>query len=221
MKMIGRNVVVKRDANKCVMRKSDVDVKALLLGKSGRILSKKEDGTGAVGYVFLFLIMLVMVIATLYLAQVAKLMTHQHHVDDSLTDAVLASLVADDIYYFETCERGNTVVRFKDKDDSYDIFVDCMNDAVADTDDFYYNFHFDTFICYEVEGSVVTITEYMGDAGNERTTTGRLGYVVTPDGVTVKDTSAYGKIRFDIKNIIDESLITKTRDIYCTLEINN
>jgi hypothetical protein len=31
-------------------------------------------------------------------------MTQQHHIDDSLADSVLASLVADDTYYFETDE---------------------------------------------------------------------------------------------------------------------
>lgn len=56
---------------------------------------------------------LMMVVLTLYLAQVARLMTHQHHVDDSLADSVLASLVADDIYYFETYEMtGTPVIRF-------------------------------------------------------------------------------------------------------------
>ena len=43
---------------------------------------------------------------------------------------------------------------------------------------------------------------------------------VRPKGERVKETSAYGRVRFDIKNIIDGSFITKTKDIYCTLEIN-
>ena len=66
-----------------------------------KMIVKKKKATGAIGYVVMFTLALMMVVLTLYLAQVARLMTHQHHVDDSLADSVLASLVADDIYYFE------------------------------------------------------------------------------------------------------------------------
>jgi hypothetical protein len=185
-------------------------------------IKKKEQASGAVGYVFLFLIVLILVILTLYLGQVAKLMTHQHHVDDSLADAVLASLVADDVYYFETYERtGTPVIRFQSVDNSHTIFTDCMRDAIADTSGFYYNFSFDSYICYEVEGTNIRITTYSGDGGTKRVTTGRVGSVRAPTGEMVSVTSAYGKVRFDIENIIDKSLITKTKDIYCTLEINN
>ena len=186
------------------------------------MILKKRQATGAFGYLFLFMTVMVVVIITLYLAQVSKLMTHQHHVDDSLADAVLASLVADDIYYFETYEKtGTPVIRFRDIDESYRIFKDCMMDAVSETDGFYYNFKFDTFICYEVEGSNVTITEYASDAGYKHVSTGRVGTVRAPTGEVVSETSAYGRVRFDIKNVINSNLVTKTKDIYCTLEINN
>ena len=56
---------------------------------------KKKAATGSMGYVVMFTMALLMVVLTLYMAQVARLMTHQHHVDDSLADSVLASLVAD------------------------------------------------------------------------------------------------------------------------------
>ena len=69
-----------------------------------KMIVKKKKTTGAIGYVVMFTLALMMVVLTLYLAQVARLMTHQHHVDDSLADSVLASLIADDIYYFETYE---------------------------------------------------------------------------------------------------------------------
>lgn len=184
-------------------------------------ISKKKQATGAMGYLFMFMTVLVLVIITLYMAQVSKLMTHQHHVDDSLADAVLASLVADDVYYFETYEMtGTPVVRFRDKDESYAIFKDCMNDAVASTDGFYYNFGFDTFICYEVEGNMVKVTEYAGDGGYKHVSTSRVGVVRAPTGELVKETSAYGRVRFAIKSIINGDLITKTKDIYCTLEVN-
>ena len=65
---------------------------------------KKKEATGAVSYVMLFTMALLMVIITFYLLSVANLMSIQHDVDDALADAVLASLVADDVYYFETYE---------------------------------------------------------------------------------------------------------------------
>lgn len=185
------------------------------------VLKKKEAGS-AIGYVVLFTVALLMVVLTLYLAQVAKLMTHQHHIDDSLADSVLASLVADDVYYFETGEMtGTPVIRFQNVDESQRIFMDCMNDAIADTDGFYYNFAFDEFICYEVEGSSIKVTSYSGAAGTRSIRSGSVGSVRTPDGEVVRETSAYGKVKFDIKSIIDGSFITKAKDMYCTLEINN
>lgn len=185
------------------------------------VLKKKAAGS-AIGYVVMFTVALLMVVLTLYLAQVAKLMTHQHHIDDSLADATLASLVADDVYYFETEEMtGTPVIRFLRVDESHRIFMDCMNDAIADTKGFYYNFAFDEYICYEVEDGNVKITSYSGATGTKSIRTGRVGSVSTPGGEIVRETSAYGKVKFDIKNIIDGSYITKTKDIYCTLEINN
>ena len=185
------------------------------------IVLKKKEATGALGYVVMFTMALLMVILTLYMAEVAKLMTHQHHVDDSLADSVLASLVADDIYYFETYEMtGTPVIRFQDVDESHKLFVDCMTDAIGETSGFYYNFAFDSYICYEVEGSQVRITTYSGPSGSKIVSYGRLGSVKSPKGNVVKETSAYGRVKFDIKSIIDGSFITKTKDIYCTLEIN-
>ena len=99
--------------------------------------------------------------------------------------------------------------------------MDCMNDAIADVDGFYYNFSFDDFICYEVEGSTITIKEYSGASGTRSVRTRSVGTERAPTGEVVSVTSAYGKVRFDIKNIINGNLITKTKDIYCTLEINN
>ena len=183
------------------------------------MLAAKRKATGSAGYIVMFTTVLILAIVTVYMAQVAKLMTHQHHVDDALADSVLASLVADDVYYFETLETvGTPVVRFDDVDESYDIFKDCMMDAVSGTNGFYYNFSIDSFSCYEVEGSNIRITTFGN--GVRSVTTGRVGEVRAPTGEIVTKTSAYGKVRFDIKSILDGSYVTKTKDIYCALEIN-
>lgn len=184
-------------------------------------IKKKHEATGSIGYCLLFGLAIIMVIVTMYMMQTSKLMTHQHDIDDALADSALASLVADDVYYFETYERSGTpVIRFRDREEAHNNFVSCMNAAVSNTTDFYYNFTYVSFIEYEVEGNVVTITTYSGNGGVRTISSGTKGVVKTPEGTVVKDTSAYAKVQFDIKSILDGSYITKYRDIYCTLEIN-
>lgn len=186
-----------------------------------QLMKKKKEATGAIGYCLLFGMAIIMVITTMYLMQASKLMTHQHEVDDALADSALASLVADDVYYFETYERtGTPVLRFWDKEEAHNNFVACMNAAVSNTNGFYYNFTYVSFIEYEVEGNTVTITTYSGNGGVRTISTGTKGVIKTPQGKVVTETSAYAKVQFDIKSILDGSFITKYRDIYCTLEIN-
>lgn len=184
------------------------------------MIKRKKKASSSIGYTFLFFIVMLMFVVSMYMTQVAKLMTHQHHITDALTDSVLASLVADDVYYFETFEEtGTPVVRLRDVSESYSIYKDCMTDAISGTEGFYYNFKFDTFICYEVEGSSIKITTY-NENGNKTVVSGSIGSVRAPTGELITKTSAYGKVRFDIQSILDGSLVTKTKDIYCALEIN-
>lgn len=185
------------------------------------IIRKKKKATGSIGYCLLFGLAIIMVIVTMYMMQASKLMTHQHDIDDALADSALASLVADDVYYFESYEStGTPVIRFRNNEEAHNNFVSCMNAAVSNTQGFYYNFAYVSFIEYEVEGNRVTITTYSGNGGIRSISSGTLGVVRTPSGKIVQDTSAYAKVQFDIKSILDGSYITKYRDIYCTLEIN-
>ena len=51
----------------------------------------------------------------------------------------MASLVVDEEYYFVTSEmNGSPVIRFKDRDDSYSVYKECMMAAVSNTEGFYY-----------------------------------------------------------------------------------
>ena len=187
----------------------------------GRFVCKKKDATGAIGYCILFGLALILVITTMYIAMASKLMSEQHTIDDALSDSVLASLVADDVYYFETAESyGYPVVRFRNREESYNNYMACMRDAISNTEGFYYNFEYTTFIEYEVEDSQVRITTYSGNGGARSTSYGRVGSVKTPAGEVVRKTSAYAKVTFDLKSILDDSYIRKTRDIYCALKIN-
>ncbi len=183
-------------------------------------LKIKKPAIGAMSYALVFFLIMVVAITSIYLLQMARLMTQQHHIDDALADAVLASLVADDEYYFETDEAGEAIIRLDSVDESYAIFVDCMKDAVADTEDFYYNFTFEEFITYEVSGSTVTITTYTGNSGTKKVTTGKLGEVCAPTGKVVEYTSAYGRVSFDLRSILSGMYVGKSKDIYCTIKEN-
>lgn len=185
------------------------------------VICKKKGASATPSYVMMFTLVMIFMVVVLYLASVARLMTHQHHIDDSLTDSVLASLVADDTYYFETDELEDPpTVKFANVNTSFSLYKECMDAAISETPGFYYNFQYDEFICYEVDHSTVKITTFTGSGSAKSVATGRLGVVKTPKGNAVRETSAYARVRFDIKNIIDGSFITKTKDIYCTLEIN-
>lgn len=185
------------------------------------VICKKKRASAAPSYVMMFTLVLIFMVVVLYLASVARLMTHQHHIDDSLADSVLASLVADDTHYFETDELEDPpTVRFANVNNSFSLYKECMDAAISETPGFYYNFKYDEFICYEVDHNTVIITTFTGSGGAKSVTAGRLGVVKTPKGNIVRETSAYARVRFDINNIIDGSFITKTKDIYCTLEIN-
>ena len=94
-----------------------------------------------------------------------------------------------------------------------------MKDAIESKEKFYGNIQYPVFICYEVEGEEVTVTTFHASGGRSRIN-GVLGDVVTPTGKTVKETSAYGKVTFDLSSLIGGDPIEKSRDLYCTLEIN-
>ena len=95
-----------------------------------------------------------------------------------------------------------------------------MRDAIESKNDFYGNIRYPTFICYEVEDGEVTITTF-NESGGRSESHGALGDVKTPTGETVKETSAYGKVTFDLQSLIGGEPIGKSRDLYCTLEINS
>ena len=184
-------------------------------------MKKKKKATGAIGYVMLFTIAIIMVTITLYMLASAKLMTIQHDVDDALADAVLASLVADDVYYFETWEStGTAVVRFKDVNESYLAFRDSMKEAIESESDFYKDIKYPMFICYEVNGENVTI-KIFNELGGMSESKGKLGEVKTPTGTVVKETSAYGKVSFTLTSLLGGKPIDKSRDLYCTIKNNN
>lgn len=184
-------------------------------------ITQKEDGlSSSIWMSMLFCFSLILIIF-MYVFANKTLVTHQHEMDDALSDAVLASLVADDEYYFISSEQtGTPVIKFRDTDDSFNIYVECMNYAKSAKNVFYKNFAFEEFIEYEVEGDDVTIISYSGNSGNKFIQHGAVGVVKTPSGTVVTETSAFAKVSFDVQNILTKSPVKKTRTMYCTLKVN-
>ena len=182
---------------------------------------RKKKATGVMGYLMLFLIAMIMVIMTFYMFASAKFMTIQHDIDDALADAVLASLVADDAYYFETYEgRRRGILKFKDTDESYRIYLDVLNGAIGSEDYFYKNVTYPIFICYEVEDDVITVITYE-ENGRKTVSYAEAGEVYTPSGQPVTRTSAYGKVEFELESLIGGERLLKSRDLYCTLKTDD
>lgn len=74
----------------------------------------------------------------------------------------------------------------------------------------YYNFSFDQYICYEIEEGIVKVTSYNEPGGNRTVSIGSVGSVRNPKGELVTETSAYGRVRFDIKSVLNQdNLITQ------------
>ena len=82
----------------------------------------------------------------------------------------------------------------------------------------YYNFSFDQFICYEIEEGIVKVTSspfgFLTLPTDPMETVlfppGSLGSVRNPKGELVTETSAYGRVRFDIKSVLNQdNLITQ------------
>ncbi len=183
-------------------------------------MMKKKKASGAIGYVMIFLMAIIMVMITLFMLASARFQTIQHDVDDALADSVLASLVADDVYYFKTYEtKGAGTIRFKSTDASYRIYRDCMKASIENGNDLYSDIRYPVFICYEVEGSQVKVTSF-NDSGGKSVTYGSLGSVKTPTGKVVTETSAYGKVTFKLQSLAGGAPLEKGRDLYCTLEID-
>ena len=183
-------------------------------------IKKKKEAPAAPAYLFMFCLFLVLAIIVVYLLDMARFMTMQHHIDDALADAVLASMVVDEHYYFETQESERTpVIRFNDKQESYNIYKECLADSIAETPDFYHNFEYDQFILYELEDGDINVTTYLND-GTYTTNTQSLGGVTTPGGENVTKTSVYGKVAFDIQSNLVTIPQHKSREIYCVFNLN-
>ena len=74
----------------------------------------------------------------------------------------------------------------------------------------YYNFSCDQYICYEIEEGIVKVTSYNEPGGNRTVSIGSVGSVRNPKGELVTETSAYGRVRFDIKSVLNQdNLITQ------------
>ena len=179
----------------------------------------KKEASSSIGYLFLFALLLLGGIIGIYVLVKSRAMTNQREVDDTLTSAVLGSLIMDDEYFFYTKELGTPTFVFEDTTESFKIYKDIIEKAREEHEDFYKNVSYDTFVTYSVEGDKVTVTEFSED-GSHKTRIENLGEAKTPKGEVVEKTSAYGKISFDVRGIGDENTNRVSRDVFCTMEEN-
>ena len=187
-----------------------------------KMLTKKEEGSATTVIMFIAMFAIIFVIITGYMLSSAKLMTHQHEIDDALADSALAAMIADDDYYYQTGEStGNYVIRYNNIDYSYDIYKEAFNFAISNGyEDFFSNIVFDETILYEVENGTVRIITF-NDSGAKYINYGSVGDVRTPAGAIVDKSSIYAKVDFDIKTYFVTDIVQrKSRDIYCTFKID-
>lgn len=176
----------------------------------------RKEASSSISYLLIFALILLGGIVAVFVLSKSKGMTNQRDVDDTLSTAVLGSLIMDDSYFFYTRELGNTVFLFRDTQEAYKKYKDIISKAINENEDFYKNLTYDIFITYEVEDGMVTITEFYED-GSKYVRTEKLGTVKTPAGEDVVKTSAYGKVSLDV-DLINDSKRT-SRDCYCTMEV--
>ena len=122
----------------------------------------------------------------------------------------------DDDYYFITKEQGNGILRFKDKDSSYNKYKEVLYDAKADNEDFYEGLELTELILYEVYPDRIEITSFDKN-GTRFQTSKAIGSVYTPAGEMVVRSSCYCKIRLLVDGM-NNSSSEATKDCYCEMK---
>lgn len=197
---------------------------------SAERIRKKDSGIGSVGYALIIAAFMIILLVVILMFSRARLVTHQHDIDDALADSVLGSLVAKDEGYAGKKLGGESSIRFKDVQVSYDGYVQAMKTAIANTSGMYFKDEdrtpgviFDTYVAYDVDKSSGKVDVYTFD-GEACTRpvheTKDLEGLRTPGNGVVKETSAYAKVSFYIYNDFGKYYVEKSRDVYCKLEDN-
>ena len=131
---------------------------------------RKEKGNIPIGVLFISITFMLMFSVAFTVLSIARLMTHQHEIDDALADASLASLVLDPNMYknddvvitvgsFDGIEEDNSgnirdvkAVSLQNVDGSYEKFKTSINEAIMHSDaGFYRDFTYVDTIFYEVK----------------------------------------------------------------------
>lgn len=187
-----------------------------------KLLKNKENGNASMTMIFVLIFFFVLTLITYSLLTVGMLMTHQHEVDDVLVDAVLASAIANEEYYFKTREEGGTVesgvVKFLDVDYCHDQFIDCINTELNyEYDKFFSDLVLENVTFYEVEGMTVKATSF-NSLGEKSVSYGTFGSMRAPTGAVIERTSVYGKISFTVHAYFCIDISHRvSRDLYSTI----
>ena len=175
----------------------------------------RKEASSSIGYLLIFGLFLITGIIIAFILFKGKIFTNQRSVDDTLATGCLATLIMDDDYYFVTKEQGEGVLRFKDKDNSYNKYREVLLDAKADNEQFYQGLEMTDLIMYEVYPDRIDITSFDKN-GTKSQSSGALGSVYTPAGEEVKRTSCYCKIKLVVQGMNNTSNET-TKDCYCIM----
>lgn len=188
---------------------------------------KSQSGNVAVPMIFVMFLVFTFFVLMPVMLTYARVMTHQHEIDDDLADSTLACMIVDTTRYnadtASAIDSGvmQVPVYYKSVDDSYQIFKQTFEaDRKNGDPSFYQNFTYDTLILYEVDPlfNKTTITTF-DQSGTKSTEVRPCDQVTTPDGKKVTETSAYAHVSFDILTYFaNYPAQHKARKIYCTID---
>jgi Flp pilus assembly protein TadG len=184
---------------------------------------KSQSGNVAVPMIFVMFLVFTFFVLMPVMLTYARVMTHQHEIDDDLADSTLACMIVNVQQYNEdrTLHSGKVPIYYASTDNSYQIYKKTFDMARKNGDpSFYQNFTYDTLILYEVDpiAHTTTVTTF-DEHGNKNVETHPSDQVATPDGKTVTETSAYAHVSFDILTYFANFPAEhKARKIYCTID---
>ena len=185
-----------------------------------RLFNARSPGFGPQIPLAMFLVLVILLLVAMELTD-TRINVEKQRIEDSLVTSVLASLCADGptLYHENTGdEEGDPPILVTDSPDkAYERFMDCMkkNFDANQIMRFGDELRLKRFVVYDVREDKVTITEY-GPYGKTGQSVGDLGLVKAPNGVPIRETSAYAEISFMVKGLSDRQL-EETDQCLCRL----
>lgn len=188
---------------------------------------QKTKSEGKVDMVFGMFLLLLVALVVMYESRLQAVRMAGDTVEDALAGALLAAAVIDVEKYGRTGE-----VCVADAVGAYGMFTDALrhnlqlttSDYSTNDDLLYGKVELTDFRIYHVVGEDVTEQSVVVGSSLPPYVIGKKGEAKTPDGVTIENTTLYGKVSFHIKGLFYEELSgekEKSVDIVRSKEIEN